>query len=131
MSDKKKSLTVFKTDRHEDVAAIIASAIIVVIVLAYMAFVIPSVKLNAQQDGKLMEVFVAEGAAVKKGDKLYSLEVVKKKWVNNVMEEKNVIQEFTSKANGTVLKVAGKIGEKLKKDKGLIVQLAHERGTLP
>ncbi|EKD40083.1 MAG: hypothetical protein ACD_75C00183G0002 [uncultured bacterium] len=131
MSDKKKSLTVFKTDRHEDVAAIVASALIVVIVLAYMAFVIPSVQLNAQQDGKLVEVFVAEGATVKKGDKLYSLEVVKKKWVNNVMEEKNVIQEFTSKANGTVLKVAGKIGEKMKKDKGLIVQLAHERGTLP
>jgi hypothetical protein len=47
------------------------------------------------------------------------------------MEEKNVVQEFTSKANGTILKVAGKIGEKMKKDKGLIVQLAHERGTLP
>ena len=131
MSDKKKSLTVFKTDRHEDVAAIIASAIIVVVVLVYMAFVVPSVHLNAQQDGKLMEVFVAEGATVKKGDKLYSLEVVKKKWVNNVMEEKNVVQEFTSKANGTILKVAGKIGEKMKKDRGLIVQLAHERGTLP
>lgn len=131
MSDKKKSLTVFKTDRHEDLAAIIASAVIVVIVLAYMAFVVPSVNLNAQQDGKLMEIFVTEGAAVKKGDKLYSLEVVKKKWVNNVMEEKNVVQEFTSKANGKVLKIAGTIGEKLKKDKGLIIKLAHEKGTLP
>lgn len=131
MSDKKKSLTVFKTDRHEDVAAIIASGLIVAIVLVYMAFVAPSVKLKAQQDGKLMEVYVTEGASVKKGDKLYSLEVVKKKWSNNVMEEKKVVQEFTSKANGTVLKVAGVIGEKMKKDKGLIVLLAHERGTLP
>lgn len=131
MSDKKKSLTVFKTDRHEDIAAIIASAIIVAAVLVYMAFVVPTVNLNAQQDGKLMEIFVAEGATVKKGDKLYSLEVVKKKWKNNVMEEKNVIQEFTAKANGKVLKIAGKIGDKLKKDKGLIIQLAHEKGTLP
>lgn len=131
MSDKKKSLTVFKTDRHEDLAAIIASAVIVVIVLAYMAFIVPSVHLNAQQDGKLMEIFVAEGATVKKGDKLYSLEVVKKKWVNNVMEEKNVVQEFTSKANGKVLKIAGAVGDKLKKDKSLIIQLAHEKGTLP
>lgn len=131
MSDKKKSLTVFKTDRHEDIAAIIASAIIVAAVLVYMAFVVPTVNLNAQQDGKLMEIFVAEGATVKKGDKLYSLEVVKKKWKDNVMEEKNVIQEFTAKANGKVLKIAGKIGDKLKKDKGLIIQLAHEKGTLP
>ncbi|OGR15939.1 MAG: hypothetical protein A2X81_13755 [Desulfobacterales bacterium GWB2_56_26] len=131
MSDKKKSLTVFKTDRHEDIAAIIASAIIVAIVLIYMAFVVPSVNLNAQQDGKLTEVFVAEGATVKKGDKLYSLEVVKKKWKDNVMEEKHVIQEFTAKANGKVLKIAGKIGDKVKKDKGLIIQLSHQRGTLP
>jgi len=131
MSDKKKSLTVFKTDRHEDLAAIVASAVIVVIVLSYMAFIVPSVHLNAQQDGKLMEIFVAEGATVKKGDKLYSLEVVKKKWVNNVMEEKNVVQEFTSKANGKVLKIAGALGDKLKKDKSLIIQLAHEKGTLP
>ena len=47
------------------------------------------------------------------------------------MEEKHVIQEFTAKANGKVLKIAGKIGDKVKKDKGLIIQLSHQRGTLP
>ena len=89
MSDQKKSLTVFKTDRHEDIAAIIGSALIVVVVLTYMAFVVPSVSIKPQQDGKLMEIFVKEGAEIKAGDKIFSLEVVKKKWVNNVMEEKS------------------------------------------
>ncbi|HCG05138.1 MAG TPA: hypothetical protein DEV75_09375, partial [Desulfovibrio sp.] len=106
MSDKKKSLTVFKSDRHEDVAAIFASALIVVVVLTYMAFIVPSVGIKAPQDGKLVEIFVTEGADVKKGDKLYALEVVKKKWVNNVMEEKVAVESFTAKANGKVLKVS-------------------------
>lgn len=131
MSDKKKSLTVFKSDRHEDVAAILASALIVVVVLVYMAFIVPSVGIKASQDGKLVEVFVTEGAEVKKGDKLYSLEVVKKKWVNNVMEEKIVVENFTAKANGKVLKVSGKPGDSLKKGKQAIVVLEHEKGTLP
>lgn len=131
MSDKKKSLTVFKSDRHEDVAAILASALIVVVVLVYMAFIVPSVGIKASQDGKLVEVFVTEGAEVKKGDKLYSLEVVKKKWVNNVMEEKVAVESFTAKANGKVLKVSGKPGDSLKKGKQAIVVLEHEKGTLP
>ncbi|MBG3876618.1 biotin/lipoyl-binding protein [Desulfovibrio oxamicus] len=131
MSDKKKSLTVFKSDRHEDVAAILASALIVVVVLVYMAFIVPSVGIKASQDGKLVEVFVTEGAEVKKGDKLYSLEVVKKKWVNNVMEEKIAVENFTAKANGKVLKVSGKPGDSLKKGKQAIVVLEHEKGTLP
>lgn len=131
MSDQKKSLTVFKTDRHEDIAAIIGSALIVVVVLTYMAFVVPSVSIKPQQDGKLMEIFVKEGAEIKAGDKIFSLEVVKKKWVNNVMEEKVAVQEFTSKAGGKVLKVSGKPGDKVKKDKGAIIVLEHQKGTLP
>ncbi len=131
MSDNKKSLTVFKTDRHEDIAAIIGSALIVVVVLTYMAFVVPSVSIKPQQDGKLMEIFVKEGAEIKAGDKIFSLEVVKKKWVNNVMEEKVAVQEFTSKAGGKVLKVSGKPGDKVKKDKGTIIELEHQKGTLP
>uniref|UniRef100_B8DR65 Uncharacterized protein n=1 Tax=Nitratidesulfovibrio vulgaris (strain DSM 19637 / Miyazaki F) TaxID=883 RepID=B8DR65_NITV9 len=131
MSDKKKSLTVFKSDRHEDVAAILASALIVVVVLTYMAFIVPSVGIKASQDGKLVEIFVTEGADVKKGDKLYALEVVKKKWVNNVMEEKIAVESFTAKANGKVLKVSGKPGDALKKGKQTIVVLEHEKGTLP
>ena len=131
MSDKKKSLTVFKTDRHEDLAAIFASALVVVFVLTYMAFIVPSVSIKPPQDGKLVEIFVNEGSRVESGDKLYSLEVVKKKWVNNVMEEKKAVQEFTAKANGTVLKVSGTPGTKVKKGKETIIELAHQKGTLP
>lgn len=37
--EKAKSLTVFKTDRHEDIAAIILAAVTVAAVLFYMAFI--------------------------------------------------------------------------------------------
>lgn len=131
VDDKKKSLTVFRSDRHEDVAAIVFSALVVVCVLAYMAFVIPTVKITVQQDGKLTEVFVTEGAQVKTGDKLYALEVVEKKWVNNAMQEKTVVKEFTAKANGKVLKVTGQPGEAVKKGKHSVIVLEHEKGTLP
>ena len=131
MSEKKKSLTVFKSDRHEDVAAIVASAAIVVVVLTYMAFIVPTVSIKAPQDGKLVEIFVSEGIDVKKGDPLYSLEVIKKKWVNNIMEEKIVIEEFTAKTNGKVLKVSGQPGDAMKKGKQTIVELEHQKGTLP
>ena len=56
MAEKNKSLTVFKSDRHEDVAAIIFSGLIVVVVLTYMAFIVPSVSIKAPQDGKLVEI---------------------------------------------------------------------------
>ena len=131
MAEKNKSLTVFKSDRHEDVAAIIFSGLIVVVVLTYMAFIVPSVSIKPTQDGKLVELFVSEGSMVKNGDKLYSLEVVKKKWVNNQMEEKVVVENFTAKANGKVLKVSGKPGDKVKKGKETLVVLEHEKGTLP
>ena len=131
MSDKKKSLTVFKTDRHEDIAAIVFSGLVVVVVLTYMAFIVPSVSIKPPQDGKLVEIFVTEGSEVAKGDKLYSLEVVKKKWVNNEMQEKSVIEEFTAKTSGKVLKVAGNPGDALKKGKQTVVVMDHQKGTLP
>jgi biotin carboxyl carrier protein len=131
MAEKNKSLTVFKSDRHEDMAAIIFSGLIVVLVLTYMAFIVPSVNIKPTLDGKLAELFVSEGARVKSGDKLYSLEVVKKKWVNNQMEEKMAVETFTAKANGKVLKVSGNPGDKVKKGKETIVVLDHEKGTLP
>ena len=131
MSKKNQSLTVFKSDRHEDVAAIIFSALIVVVVLTYMAFIVPTVKIKPNQDGKLVEMFVTEGSEVKRGDKLYALEVVKKKWVNNQMEEKIAVETFTAKTNGKVLKVSGKPGDKVKKGKETILTLDHEKGTLP
>ncbi|NLX18009.1 MAG: biotin/lipoyl-binding protein [Desulfobulbus sp.] len=131
MSEKNNSLTVFKSDRHEDVAAIIFSGFLVAVVLTYMAFIVPSVNIKASQDGKLVELFVDEGATVKKGDKLYSLELVKKKWVNNLMEEKVEVETFTAKTNGKVLKISGKPGDKVKKGKETILTLDHEKGTLP
>lgn len=131
MAEKNKSLTVFKSDRHEDMAAIIFSGLIVVVVLTYMAFIVPSVNIKPTLDGKLAELFVSEGAIVKSGDKLYSLEVVKKKWVNNQMEEKMAVETFTAKANGKVLKVSGNPGDKVKKGKETLVVLDHEKGTLP
>lgn len=131
MAEKNKSLTVFNSDRHEDVAAIVFSGLIVVVVLTYMAFIVPSVKIKPTQDGKLAELFVSEGANVKHGDKLYALEVVKKKWVNNTLEEKAAVETFTAKANGTVLKVAAKPGDKVKKGKETLIVLDHEKGTLP
>lgn len=131
MAEKNKSLTVFKSDRHEDMAAIIFSGLIVVVVLTYMAFVVPSVNIKPTLDGKLVELFVGEGAMVKSGDKLYSLEVVKKKWANNQMEEKVAVETFTAKANGKVLKVSGNPGDKVKKGKETLVVLDHEKGTLP
>lgn len=131
MSEKNKSLTVFKTDRHEDIAAIIFSGLVVVVVLSYMAFVVPTVTIKVPQDGKLVEIFVTEGTEVAKGDKLYSLEVVKKKWVNNVLEEKKVVEEFTAKTSGKILKVAGNPGDDVKKGKHAVVVMDHQKGTLP
>ena len=131
MAEKNKSLTVFKSDRHEDMAAIIFSGLIVVVVLTYMAFIVPSVNIKPTLDGKLVELFVGEGAMVKSGDKLYSLEVVKKKWANNQMEEMVAVETFTAKANGKVLKVSGNPGDKVKKGKETLVVLDHEKGTLP
>ena len=131
MSDKKKSLTVFKTDRHEDIAAIIFSGLVVVVVLTYMAFIVPSVEIKAPQDGKLVAIFVTENATVAKGDKLYSLEVVKKKWVNNEMQEKIAVEEFTAKTSGKILKISSKPGDTLKKGKQTVVVMDHQKGTLP
>lgn len=129
--DKKKSLTVFRSDRHEDFAAIIFSGLVVVCVLVYMAYIVPTVSITVQQDGKLTEIFVTEGAQVKSGEKIYALEVVEKKWVSNSMQEKTVVKNFTAKADGKVLKVAGKPGDTMKKGKSTVIVLEHEKGTLP
>ena len=69
-----------------------APALVVVFVLTYMAFIVPSVNIKAAQDGKIDGDFrERRGCSSRMGDKLYSLEVVKKKWVNNVMEEKTAV----------------------------------------
>lgn len=131
MSNDKQKMTVFRNDRHEDIASIIFAGLVVICVLGYMAFIVPTVKVKASQDGKLISVVVEKGAEVKKGDVIYSLEVVEKKWKDNVMEEKVVTKDISVKANGKVLDVPGKPGENVKKGKSTIIVLDHEKGTLP
>ena len=131
MSNEKQKMTVFKNDRHEDVASIIFAGLVVLFVLGYMAFIVPTVKVKASQDGKLISVAVEKGAQVKKGDTIYTLEVVEKKWKDNVMEEKVVTRDVSIKANGKVIEVPGKPGSAVKKGKDTIIVLDHEKGTLP
>lgn len=131
MSNDKQKMTVFRNDRHEDIASIIFAGLVVICVLGYMAFIVPTVKVKASQDGKLVSVAVEKGAEVKKGDVIYSLEIVEKKWKDNVMEENVVTRDVSVKANGKVLDVPGKPGAKVKKGKDTIIVLDHEKGTLP
>ncbi len=133
MSDsaKKKSLTVFKSDRHEDIAAIILAAVIVIVVLFYMAFIAPTVTVKADSDGTLRDVKVAAGAMVKKGDPLYTLAVVEKKWRDNKVEESVKEKLIKAKANGKVIQIFAAPAAQVKKGKTPILELEHEKGTLP
>jgi multidrug efflux pump subunit AcrA (membrane-fusion protein) len=128
---KSGKMTVFKTDRHEDFAAMVFVAIVVVSVLIYMAYIIPTITLKAPSDGKIIAVAVQPNAAVKKGDLLYSIEVKEKKYALGKLEEKIVVKEIHAKTNGKVLSVSAKTGDAVKKDKNPILVLDHEKGTLP
>jgi len=127
---KSGKMTVFRTDRHEDVAAMVLVGCLVVIVLCYMAFIVPTVTVGAPMDGKIVAVAVTESGMVKKGEPLYSFEVKEKKWTQGKVEEKVVVREIKSAAGGKVLKVVAKPGDELKKGKPIVV-LEHEKGTLP
>lgn len=133
MSDKPKSgkMTVFKTDRHEDWGGIVFVACVVTFILVYMAYFVPTVTLKASQDGKITAVLVAPDQMVKKGDKLYTMEYKEKKWAGGQLQEKVVQKDTTSKANGKVLKVMMKEGGDVKKGKTALLELEHEKGTLP
>jgi len=133
MAEDKNSgkMTVFKTDRHEDLAAMVFVAIVVVSVLIYMAYIIPTITLSAPSDGKIIAVAVQPDASVKKGDLLYSIEVKEKKYAQGKLEEKVVVKEIHAKTNGKVLSVSAKAGDAVKKDKNPILVLDHEKGTLP
>ena len=127
---KSGKMTVFRTDRHENVAAMVLVGCLVVIVLCYMAFIVPTVTVGAPMDGKLVAVAVTESGMVKKGEPLYSFEVKEKKWTQGKVEEKLVVREIKSAAGGKVLKIVAKPGDELKKGKPIVV-LEHEKGTLP
>ena len=127
---KSGKMTVFRTDRHEDMAAMVLVGCLVVAVLCYMAFIVPTVTVGAPSDGKVVSIAVSESGMVQKGEPLYSFEVKEKKWTQGKVEEKLVTREVKSAASGKVLKVVAKPGEELKKGKPIVV-LEHEKGTLP
>lgn len=123
MSEPKKNtkMTVFKTDRHEDVAAMFFVTIVVASILIYMAFIIPSVTIKAPASGKVVAVEVQQGGEVKKGDLLYSLQIKGKK------EPK----KYNAITNGKILSVSAKPADEVKKDKTTILVFEHQKGNLP
>jgi biotin carboxyl carrier protein len=128
---KSGKMTVFKTDRHEDWAAMGFVALIITIVLVYMAFIVPTIAVSAPFDGKIVEVKAKAGDQVKKGDVLYSIEMKEKKYVEGAVQEKVVTKDVKAKANGKVTEIKAKPGDAVKKDKSTILVLDHEKGTLP
>lgn len=123
MSEPKKNtkMTVFKTDRHEDVAAMFFVSLVVASILIYMAFIIPSVTIMAPAAGKVVAVAVQAGDEVTKGDLLYSLEV----------KGKPEPKKYKAVTSGKILSVTAKPEDKVKKGKDEILVLQHEKGTLP
>jgi biotin carboxyl carrier protein len=133
MSEPKKNakMTVFKTDRHEDMAGMVFVSMAVISVLVYMAYIVPSITLKAPLDGKILAVSVQPDVQVKKGDLLYSLEFKEKKYVHDKLEEKMATKEVHAKTNGKILSVSAKSGDEVKKGKNAILVLEHEKGKLP
>ena len=123
MSEPKKNtkMTVFKTDRHEDVAAMFFVGLVVSSILIYMAFIIPSVTIKAPAAGKVVAVAVQAGDEVNKGDLLYSLEV----------KGKPEPKKYKAVTSGKILSVTAKPDDKVKKGKSEMLVLQHEKGTLP
>jgi multidrug efflux pump subunit AcrA (membrane-fusion protein) len=128
---KSGKMTVFRSDRHEDLAAMVFVTLVVVSVLTYMAYIVPTITLKAPSDGKILSVSVQPEAMVKKDDLLYTIEVKEKKYKDGKLEEKVVVKEIKAKTNGTVLAVPVKEGDEVKKDKQALIVLDHEKGTLP
>lgn len=124
-------MTVFKTDRHEDYAAMVMVGIVTAAILFYMAFLVGEIKLKAPDDGKVLEVLVAPNATVKKGDKLAVLAAKDKKMVGGKLEEKPVNRTVTSSLNGVVKSVKAKEGDAVKKGKDVLMVLVPEKGQLP
>lgn len=130
MSTKGK-MTVFKTDRHEDVAAMIFVTLVTTAVLLYMAFIVPTITITPAQDGKLVALKVMPDQEIKKGDLMYTFEYKDKKFVDGKLEEKLATKDVKASTNGKVLSVGAKEGDELKKGKTAILVMDHEKGTLP
>ncbi len=132
MSDKAKGkMTVFKTDRHEDVAAMVFVSIVVGFILVYMAYVVPTITLTPAQDGTLVALKVQPEQEIKKGDLVYTIEYKDKKFVDGKLEEKLATKDIKASTNGKILSISVKEGDELKKGKTKILVMDHEKGTLP
>ncbi|GFK93221.1 hypothetical protein NNJEOMEG_01052 [Fundidesulfovibrio magnetotacticus] len=129
-AEKKQKLTVFKTDRHEDLGACAFAALVVVFVLVYMAFFLSKVSINAPAEGKLLEMKVAVGDTISEGQPLYVYEVKKKKYVQGEVQETVAKETFKSKTPGKVLELKKKPGDSMKRGNALLV-VEHVKGTLP
>lgn len=129
--EKNQSLTVFKSDRHEDIAAIILAAVVVCCVLVSMAFITPSVTVHADTSGTLTAIAVAPDAEVKKGDLLYTIVSVEKVWKGDVAEDVRKEKKVKAKADGTIGEIYAKLDDKVSKNKTPILELKHVKGTLP
>jgi multidrug efflux pump subunit AcrA (membrane-fusion protein) len=114
-------MTVFKTDRHEDMAAMVFVSLVVVSILIYMAYIIPSVTIKAPASGKVVSVAVHPGDEVKKGDLLYSLEI----------KGKPEPKKYKAITSGKIVSVTAKTGDKVKKGVDQMLVLQHKKGTLP
>ncbi|CAM2057563.1 conserved hypothetical protein [Desulfovibrionales bacterium] len=130
-TNKNNKMTIFRNDRYEDVAAIIAVGCITAAVLVYMAFIVPTVSIKAPYDGKIVAVKVAKGVYVYKGEPLYEIEYKDKKWVAGKIEEKIVKKEIYTSTSGKVMEVKTEAGKDVKKSKDVLFVLEHEKGTLP
>jgi acetyl/propionyl-CoA carboxylase alpha subunit len=128
---KEKGMTVFKSDRHEDIASIVTAGLVICCVLFYMAFLAGDLSFKAPSDGKVLKIAVSENTPIKKGDILLTMQVKEKKVSHGQMEEKIVEKEIKSKMNGTVVNVSAAPGSSVKKDKDLLMVLKPEKGSLP
>lgn len=128
--DKSKKLTVFRSDRHEDVGACVFAALATACVLIYMAFFLDKVVIKAPVDGKLTEMKVAVGETIKQGQAIYTYETVKKKYVEGKIQESKATETFKSKVPGKVVELQKKPGDAFKRGNALLT-VEHEKGTLP
>ena len=124
-------MTVFRTDRHEDVAAMGLVGGIVAAILVYMAYIVPSVTLTPGLDGTILALKVKPDQLVAKGDALYTIKYKDRKFVGGQLQEKFVEKDVHASTGGKVLSVSAKEGADVKKGKTTLLVMEHQKGTLP
>jgi multidrug efflux pump subunit AcrA (membrane-fusion protein) len=130
-SNASGKMTVFKTDRHEDVAAMGFVGVVVAAILVYMAYIVPSVTITPGLDGKIVAMKVQPDQVVAKGDPLYVIRYKDRKFVGGQLQEKFVEKDVHAATGGKVLSVSAKEGSDVKKGKTALLVLSHQKGTLP